>query len=90
MTKTDLIDAIAAKVGKPKTEVGETVDAIVDTITQKMVEGEDVNITGFGIFKASHRKARQGVNPRTGEKIQIEARNVPKFRPSKTLKDAVK
>ena len=53
-------------------------------------EGEEVGITGFGVFLAKKRAARMGVNPRTGEKVQIAATTTPKFRAGKSLKDAVK
>ena len=89
MTKNQFIAAVAAKTGKAKSETGEIVDAIFDTITQEMVKGESVNISGFGIFRVSDRKAREGINPRTGEKIHIAAKKAPKFRAGKTLKEAV-
>lgn len=89
MTKNQFINAVAAKLGRPKTETVEAIDAVFDTITKTMLDGDSVNITGFGIFRISHRKARQGINPRTGEKIQIPEKKAPKFRPSKNLKEAV-
>ena len=90
MTKNQFVAAIAAKTGKSKAETGEMMDAIFDTITQTMVKGDSVNISGFGVFRVSRRKAREGINPRTGEKIQIAAKTAPKFRAGKTLKEAVK
>ncbi len=89
MTKNQFIKALADKTGKPKTEVAETVDLVFDFITQTMLSGESVNISGFGIFRVSDRKAREGINPRTGEKIHIPAKKAPKFRASKALKEAV-
>ena len=89
MTKNQFITAVAAKTGKAKSETTEMVDAIFDTITQTMVSGDSVNISGFGVFRVSDRKAREGINPRTGEKIQIAAKKAPKFRAGKTLKEAV-
>lgn len=89
MNKGDFVDAVANKLGSTKTDASDAIDAIFDVITKQLVEGGEVNVAGFGIFRAKQRKARQGVNPRTGEKIQIPAKMVPKFRPSKTLKDAV-
>ena len=90
MTKNQFVAAIATKTGKSKAETGEMMDAIFDTITQTMVQGDSVNISGFGVFRVSRRKAREGINPRTGEKIQIAAKTAPKFRAGKTLKEAVK
>ncbi len=90
MTKNQFISAVAAKTGKAKSETAETVDAIFDTITQTMIKGDSVNISGFGVFRVSNRKAREGINPRTGEKIHIAAKKAPKFRAGKTLKEAVK
>ncbi len=90
MTKNQFVSAIAAKLGKSKSETAEMIDAVFDTITSVMVKGDSVNITGFGVFRVSRRKARMGLNPRTGEKIQIAAKTAPKFRAGKTLKEAVK
>lgn len=90
MTKNQFVSAVAAKTGKAKSETAEMVDAIFDTITQTMIKGDSVNISGFGVFRVSNRKAREGINPRTGEKIHIAAKTAPKFRAGKTLKEAVK
>ena len=89
MTKNQFIARIAEKMGKPKSETAEMVQTVFDTIQQEMIKGESVNITGFGIFRVSRRKAREGINPRTGEKIQIAAKTAPKFRAGKALKEAV-
>ncbi|PIZ26843.1 MAG: DNA-binding protein HU, partial [Chloroflexi bacterium CG_4_10_14_0_8_um_filter_46_9] len=59
-------------------------------VTKTLKKGEEVVLTGFGTFSAKQRAARQGVNPRTGEKIQIPAVTVPKFKAGKALKDALK
>lgn len=65
------------------------VDAVLDTIMKTMGRGEDVAITGFGTFRVAKRAAREGRNPKTGEKIQIKASIKPKFRAGKALKEAV-
>lgn len=65
------------------------VEAVIDTITKTMARGEDVAITGFGTFRIVKRAAREGRNPKTGEKIQIKASIKPKFRAGKALKEAV-
>lgn len=90
MTKEGLIDAIVNKVGCSKKDAGEALDAVLDSITKSLVSGDTVTITGFGTFSAKKRAARSGVNPKTGEKIQIPAMTVPKFKAGKGLKDAVK
>ena len=90
MTKDQLIDAVAAKCGLSKRQVGECLEAVLDGITKALQKDDKVAFTGFGAFVISNRKARQGVNPKTGAKIQIPAMKVPKFRASKALKDAVR
>jgi len=89
MTKEGLIEAIASKTSSKK-EAAEIVNEIFDLITKALAKGEDVVITGFGTFSAKKRAARQGVNPKTGEKISIPAMTVPKFKAGKGLKEAVK
>ncbi len=66
------------------------VEAVFDTITKTLARGEDVTVTGFGTFRVVRTAARMGINPKTGEKIQIPAATRPKFRAGKALKDAVK
>lgn len=78
------------KMGTTKKAAQEAVDEMFDEIAKAMVKGEQVKIAGFGVFKVSRRAAREGVNPRTGEKIQIAAKVAPKFRASKQLKEMVK
>jgi len=73
-----------------KKMASEAVNAVFDAITKSLSRGEEVGITGFGSFKVVKTKARMGVNPKTGEKIQIKAATKPKFRAGKELKDAVK
>jgi nucleoid DNA-binding protein len=90
MTKDQIIDAVAQKCGCSKKQTEECLDAILDNITKALQKGDKVVFTGFGAFVVSARKARQGVNPKTGAKIQIPAMKVPKFRAGKSLKDAVK
>lgn len=65
------------------------VDAVFDAIVKTMGRGEEVAISGFGTFRIAKRAARMGVNPKTGEKIQIKASTKPKFRAGKVLKEAV-
>jgi DNA-binding protein HU-beta len=90
MTKEGLIEAIVSKIGCSKREAGDILETIIETITQALSKGEEVTITGFGTFTVKKRASRTGVNPKTGEKIQIPAMTVPKFKPGKALKEAVK
>lgn len=91
MTKDELISNVAAKTDVSKKEVELIVNAILEAITKALVSEEKVALTGFGTFSVSKRAARVGVNPqKPGEKIQIPAMTVPKFKAGKSLKDAVK
>lgn len=90
MTKQDFVAAVADRAGMSKSDAGAAVDAMLDTITAALKNGDSVTFTGFGKFSTSHRAARQGVNPRTGEKVHIAATTVPKFSAGSQLKAAVK
>lgn len=90
MTKEGLTQIVHAKLGGSKKQAGEIVELVFDEITKAMKKGEEVSVAGFGSFKVGKRAARTGVNPRTGEKISIPAMNVPKFRASKGLKEAIR
>lgn len=89
MNKTELIAAVAAKTGLTKKDAEKVVNATIETITESLVKGDKVNVSGFGIFEVKAREARVGRNPRTKETIQIPATKLPAFKASKTLKDAV-
>ncbi|MFC1891673.1 HU family DNA-binding protein [Thermodesulfobacteriota bacterium] len=88
MNKGDLINEVA-KVVNTKKEAQAAVDCIITTITKALKKKDAVTLVGFGTFKVDKRKARKGVNPRTGEKIKIKAKNVPKFVAGKFLKESV-
>lgn len=90
MTKDQIIEAVANKTGLSKKQTDEVLESILDNITKALQKGDKVAFTGFGAFVISNRKARQGVNPKTGAKIQIPAMKVPKFRAGKALKEAVR
>ena len=85
-----IVDAVNEKLGRSKKEAEDIVDTIFDTIMNMLAKGEEVNISGFGAFVVKKRNARMGVNPRTGQKIEIAATVTPKFRAGKALKAAVK
>jgi DNA-binding protein HU-beta len=89
VTKADFIDKVAGKIGSKK-EASEAVEAVLDGIEDALARGEDVNFTGFGKFSVSERGPRQGVNPRTGERITIPGGKVPKFSAGAGLKSKVK
>lgn len=91
MNKVALVEAVMKAAGiEVKKQGAMIVEAVFDTITKTLAKGEEVAITGFGTFKVAKRAARMGVNPKTGEKIQIAASIKPKFRAGKVLKEAVK
>lgn len=87
--KADLVNLVAARTEQTKTDVAEVVDALIETIVDSVVEGKKVSILGFGSFESRQRSARQGLNPKTGEKIAIEAKKVPAFTAGKQFKDRV-
>jgi len=89
MTKTDLVDLIAAKTGKTKSASATVVDSILDAIKGALKKGDKVTLVGFGTFEVAKRAARSGVNPRTRQKIKIKAAKVPRFKAGKALKNAV-
>lgn len=89
MTKEQFISAIAKKSGMPKTQVQEVISAFTETVTEVLVDGDKINLIGFGTFETRQRAAREGHNPATGEKLKIPACTYPAFKPSKILKEAV-
>ena len=89
MTKADLVEAVAAEAGISRVAASASVDALLGVVTQALRDGQEVRLTGFGSFMISERKATKGRNPRTGEGIAIPASRSVRFKPGKTLKDAV-
>ncbi|MBA7612010.1 Integration host factor subunit beta [subsurface metagenome] len=87
MNKAELVEEITNKTGLTKKDTGNVVNAIVQTITNTLKKGEKVTLIGFGTFQVIERKARTGMNPQTGETIQILAKKVPKFRAGKELRE---
>ena len=90
MTKSEFVDQVAAESGLSKGDAGSAVDAVLDTILSTLQRGGEISFTGFGKFTVADRGARQGVNPQTGERIQIAATRVPRFSAGSALKKAVK
>ncbi len=90
ITKKDLADRAAEAAGITKKQAADVVNSVFATIAETLTDGGEVSVSGFGKFEVSERSARQGINPATGEKIEIAASKAPKFKASKSLKDAVK
>jgi DNA-binding protein HU-beta len=91
VTKSEFVDAVNDRVeGMSRKHAGEAVDAMLETITETLQRGSDVTFSGFGKFHVAERGAREGVNPRTGERMQIPASKVPRFTAGSGLKSAVK
>ena len=89
MNKNDLVASVASSAGLSKADATKAVDAVFESVTSSLKGGNEVRLVGFGTFSVTRRRASEGRNPRTGEKIQIPASNQPKFRAGKGLKDAV-
>ena len=89
MNKADLVAVVAQKAGITKRDAEKSVNAVVEGIQEALSRGDKVSLVGFGTFWVRPREARKGRNPRTGEEIEIEARNVPAFKAGKMLKDSV-
>jgi DNA-binding protein HU-beta len=91
VTKQEFVDQVASKTNMSRREAADAVDAVLDSITETLKGGGEINFTGFGKFSTQHRKERQGVNPRNpSEKVTIPAATVPKFSAGSSLKQAVK
>ena len=89
MNKTELIDAIATRSELSKAASAKALDAVIDAVVETVAKGDAVSLVGFGSFKATARAAREGKNPKTGEKIKIPATTVPKFSAGATFKATV-
>ena len=89
MTKTDLVNVVAAESGVAKKDAEAVVNATLDAISNALKEGDKVQLIGFGTFEVKEVAAREGRNPKTGEVIKIAAAKKPAFSASKVLKDQV-
>lgn len=90
MNKGELIDKVASKIGVTKREAKKAVECVFETITGCLSKGDAVRLVGFGTFGIRQRAARDARNPRTGEKIRVQAMSVPFFKAGKELKEKVK
>jgi len=89
MTKTELVDQVAARTNLSKKDAAAAVDAVFSTISESLARGEKVQLIGFGSFEVRERAERIGRNPQTGAEMTIPAKKVPAFKPGKQLKDSV-
>jgi DNA-binding protein HU-beta len=90
MNKAQLIEVVAKAASVTKVDAENVLNAAIDSIKKSVKKGEDVTLIGFGTFTKSKRQARSGRNPQTGKEIEIPAMTVPKFRPGREFKDAIK
>ena len=89
MTKTDLIAQVAEKTSLTKKDSAAAIDAVFAAITAALAQGDGLSLTGFGSFAVAERAAKEGRNPKTGEKMAIAASKTVKFKPGKSLKDSI-
>ncbi len=89
MNKSELVDAIAQKTDVTKKQADVIVTAMVETIIEAVAAGDKIGLVGFGNFEVRDRQAREGRNPKTGEKMQIAASRIPAFAPGKSFKQRV-
>lgn len=90
MNKSELIKQISAKAKLKLSDTEKFVNAFIETVSEELKSKGKVTLVGFGTFAVAHRKAKTGVNPKTGAKITIPAKNVPVFKPGKALKEMVR
>jgi len=89
LTKADLIEEVLNVTELPRKESETIVETIFDNIIAALQKGEKIEIRGFGSFRTRERRGRVGRNPKTGEKVEVPAKKIPYFKPSKELKDFV-
>ena len=87
MNKTELVRVVADKAGLTLAVAGDCVNAVLDTISEALIEGQEVSIPGFGTYKVSERAARSCRNPKTGETIEVPASKSIGFKVSKALNE---
>jgi len=90
VTKSEFVDQVASRSGLSKSDATKAVETVIEVIEETLSRGGEINFTGFGKFSVADRGARQGVNPQTGERIEIAASRVPRFSAGSALKKAVK
>lgn len=89
MNKTELVANVAEKAGMTKKDAEKALAAVLESVQQALIEGDRVQLIGFGTFEVKERAARMGRNPQTGKDMEIPASKAPVFKAGKALKDAV-
>jgi len=89
MNKAELVTAIAEAAGITKADASRALQALLESLTTAMTNGDSVSLTGFGSFSVNERAARTGRNPSNGKALKIAAKKVPKFKPGKALKESL-
>jgi integration host factor subunit beta len=89
MTKADLVEEVIKVTQLPRKEAEVTVETIFESVISALQSGDKIEIRGFGSFRTRSRRGRMGRNPKTGEKVEVPAKRIPFFKPSKELKDFV-
>jgi integration host factor subunit beta len=89
MTKADLVEEVIKVTQLPRKEAEVTVETIFESVIFALQSGDKIEIRGFGSFRTRSRRGRMGRNPKTGEKVEVPAKRIPFFKPSKELKDFV-
>ena len=89
MNKNDLVQKLAERTGLSKMDAQKAVDGVFEVVTDALKSGDEVRLTGFGVFVVAERKGGKGRNPQTGEEITIKPSKQPRFRPGKQLKDSL-
>jgi DNA-binding protein HU-beta len=90
MNKNEIINEVTRKTGLSRREAEVGIQTMLDMIAKEITKGGKVTLTGFGTFDVGKRKARSGVNPRTGKPIKIPASKMPRFKPSRIMRDKIK
>jgi integration host factor subunit beta len=89
MTKADLVEEVTRVTELPRKEAEETVETVFESIISALQSGDKIEVRGFGSFRTRERRGRTGRNPKTGAKVDVPAKKIPFFKPSKELKDFV-
>jgi len=89
LTKAELIDGVYEKVGFSKKEAADLVELVFESMKEELCKGETIKISGFGKFRVRGKRARMGRNPQTGQAMEISARKVLTFTPSRILRDGI-
>ncbi len=89
MTKADIVRTLADEVGLTRREAAQTLAIVLDGVIEAIGSGEKVELRGFGSFRTRQRQARQGRNPRTGDRVSVPSKVVPYFKPGKQLREVL-